>query len=100
MTTPSDENSVQNTLDQEKQLRQEKAHALMELARARKAFLTILVGHLEQSEDIHAQRAAVELRVDRGWHIFEAWYAQRGARRLFRRRIVALFRMIEKQADG
>jgi hypothetical protein len=106
MSMPSNENVAQNAQrieareQDKKQFRQEKAQALMELARARKAFLMVLVSHLEQSDNPHAQRAAAELRCEWSWHVFEEWYAQRGARRLLRRRIFALLRMIEGQSDG
>ncbi len=64
-----------------KHLGQEKAQALMELARACKAFLMVLVGHLEQSDNPHAQITTAGLCRDRSWPVFEEWYAQRGASR-------------------
>lgn len=96
MTPRPDENVVLNPVhmeegDRDEQHWQEKAQALMEEARACKAFFIVLILHLGRSDDPRVQMVAAELSVDRDWQAFIFWCDQR--------RLFACLKAIGSQAD-
>lgn len=73
--------------DDQKHLRRPtSAQELIEEARTRKAFFTVLVLHLQQSTDPQIQQIIPTFSApDRYWVEFEHWYEQRQARRILRK---------------
>jgi hypothetical protein len=49
----------------------------MDDARARKGLITVLICHLEGSNDSRVKIAVAELRQDWDWQVFICWYDQR-----------------------
>lgn len=100
MTDPEEQTTIPSSGSEthNSQHRSMTAQTLMEEARARKAFFTLLVLHLQQSADPLVQQTIPTFYApDRLWVEFERWYDQRQSRRILRRMLSARLRTLKRQ---